>query len=230
MATRATMRTAARAAADQDSSTFPDDTTYNEFIDRAARLVWRRMLAAGWKPDRTAVTTTVIAGTPQYNVGSDVSVVHSVMFIQGGVRTPLRRVKPEDLPDLLSLPNGLPQAYDFLNGGTAAVIIELYPTPATGGQIDIRYTKRFPGFSADGDTWIGPDGSEEIIILLAAIEGARKEDNTAHVQMLQAQLKERYAEVLELFGASDSQGQQTVRDARTQQQRAGDFNATDAEF
>lgn len=229
MATRLTLRTAARIAADQDNSTFPDDTTYNVILDQSARTVWRRMLGAGWKPDRTSITTNLVAGTSQYTIGTDVSVIHSVMFIQGNVRTPLTRIKPEDLPSILTLPAGQPQCYDILNGGTVAFLVELYPTPSAGGQVDIRYTKRFPGFTADGDTWIGPDGSDELIILLTAIEGARKEDNRAHIEMLETQYTERYKEVTEAMGWLDSQGQQRVRDAHTYKFLPGDYNVQDGD-
>lgn len=221
MPTRAQLRTSTRVMADQDNSTFPTDTAVNDIIDRATRTVWRQMIAVGWKPDRTTINITA-TGAASYTVGSDVSVVHSVTYLgQGagqGFRYQLHRVKPEELPDLLAQPNGVPAlAYDLIGGGTTAVTIELYPNP-TSGLYEVRYTKRFPGFTADGDNWIGPDGSDELIVLTAAIDSANKEEDPGKlVAGLEKRLSQRWVDVIDAAGWADSQGQQTVRDTRRNQ-------------
>lgn len=235
MATRVQLRTSTRIEADQDNSTFPTDAAVNEIIDRAARTVWRRMLAAGWKPDRTTVNITA-NGASSYTVGTDVSIVHSVMYLGqaagSGFRHPLHRVKPEELPDLLANPNSMPAiAYDLIGGATSAMTIEFYPVPSSG-LYEVRYSKRFPGFTADGDNWFGPDGSDELIIFTAAIDCANKEEDPGRlVEGLRERLKERWGEVIEAAGWMDSQGQQTVRDARRSHQSTRfltDFDGTEA--
>lgn len=211
MPTRAQLRTSVRIKADQDNSTYPTDAALNEFIDSAARTVWRRCVSLGWKPDRTTVNITA-NGSASYTVGSDVSAVHSVVFTSSGVRDPLHRVKPEQLHDLLLLTGQQATHYDLIGLGQTALTIELYPNPSSGNY-EVRYTKRFPGFANDADTWIGPDGSEELIVLTAAIESVNKEGDPADmVRALERRLAQRWDEVIEAAGWLDSQGQQTVRD------------------
>jgi hypothetical protein len=228
MTTRANIHASVRVAADQDFSTYPTDAAVNNIIDRATSAVWRRMLAAGWKPDRITVNINA-NGAASYALGTDVAVVHSVEFLTGpgstGFRVPLHRVKPEELSYFLSTPNQTTQAwaYDLVGGATAAMNIELYPVPITGSY-QVRYTQRFPGFNADGDNWYGPDGSVELIILTAAIECANKEGDPSDLTgSLNARLTARWSEVIETAGWMDSQGQQTVRDAHRSARFLGDF-------
>jgi len=206
--------------ADQDvfpggTATYPSDTALNEFLDRNARTVWRRMVAAGWKPDKTVVAITA-NGSASYTVGSDVSTVNSVHFLSSAsnatFRTPLHRIKPGELPALLaSSPGARAVAYDFYGGGNTTLTIELYPTPSSGAY-EVRYTKRFAGFSADGDNWFGPDGSDELIILLSAIDAVNKEGDPADmVRMLKDKLSVLWPEVLEAAGYMDP-GQQSIKD------------------
>lgn len=188
------------------------------------------MLAAGWKPDRTIVTITA-TGAASYTVASDVSIVNSVVFVSGtgtgAVRFPLTRVKPEELNDLITITGSPAQKYDLIGGGTSALTIELYPNPPSG-TYEVRYSKRFPGFTNDADNWIGPDGSDELIILTAAIECVNKEEDPGNMlRALEARLKERWAEVIEAAGWVDAQGQQTVRDTHAKRLVPGDYDVSD---
>lgn len=231
MATLLSMRNDARAVADQDSSIFPTNAQYNAFINRAANTVWRRMVAAGWKPKRTIFNIT-LNGSSTYTINSPgvVEVVDSVHWLgtpgSTNFRVPLRRVKPEELDTLLVAQTGNnPIAYDLLGGGIDAVSIEFYPNPPSG-LIEIRYTNLFgTGLVSDTDTWFGPAGSDELIILTAAIEGMSKED--ADTEKVERRLKERWNEVLEGASFMDATGQQTVRDARKRSLFPFDFNARD---
>lgn len=216
MTTRAQLRTSTRVAADQDNSTFPTDVALNDILDRAAKAVWRLMVRAGWKPDRTTQTITA-TGATAYNLSTDISVVHSVAYLGSSgpstFRSLLRRVKPEELQDLLSLSNtGQAVAYDLIGGGTSTMSLELYPVPSSG-IYEVRYTKRFLGFASDADNWYGPDGSDEVVILTAAVECILKEGNPANtLKAVQDRLDMRWTEVCDHAGFTDSTGQQTVRD------------------
>lgn len=232
MTTRGQIYTSTRVAADQDTSTYPTQTAVNDIIDRAARTVWRRMIAEGWKPLRTTVTITA-NGVTSYPIGTDVSVVHTVHFLGNPgtqfYRVPLKRAKPEQLPDLLAFPAGMPAcAYDLIGGGTSTMTIELYPVP-NSGTYEVRYTPKFAGFASDSDTWFGPDGSEELIILTSAIECVNKEgDPAGMVASLEKRLNRRWDEIIETAGWTDSMGQQTVRDARNRTRYPFDYNVVDA--
>lgn len=231
MATLLSLRTDARAVADQDNSTFPTDPQYNAFINRAASTVWRRMVAAGWRPKRTVFNIT-LTGAAQYSIDSPgfVEIVDSVHWLgtpgSTNFRVPLRRVKPEEIDTLLVSQTGNnPIAYDLLGGGIDGVKIEFYPNPPSG-LVEIRYTNGYgTGLVVDSDTWFGPAGSDELIILTAAIEGMSKED--ADTEKVERRLKERWSEVLEGASFMDATGQQTVRDARKRSLFPFDFNARD---
>lgn len=211
---REQLRNSTRTMADQPGD-YPTDDQVNDIIDRAAGAVWRRLLVAGWTPDRTTVSITA-DGSTSYTLGTDVSVVHLVHSVSSDGRTPLRRVKPEALHDALSTLNAsdLATSYALVGGALGPLQVELYPTP-TSGSYEVRYTKRFPGFTTDSAQWYGPDGSDELIILTSAFDSAMVEDPTSPlVQALLKKLEIRWPEVIDGAGFLDSQGQQIVRDAR----------------
>lgn len=244
MATRGTLRASARVAADQDNSTFPTDAAYNDFIDRAARVIWRRMLTVGWKPAKENHFITA-SNAASYLITHPVSVVHTIYQVANGssiipTAHPLIRLKPEDRFWLLMQSGGGGAiAYDLMYGAVEDLVqsgessekmkVELFP-PQTAGFYLVNYTPQFTGFTSDADLWIGPDGSDELIILMAAIEGSRKEDNVIHVKMLRDQFKERFEEVVDHIAATDSVGQQLVRDARLISRRVGDFDVQEADY
>ncbi len=216
MATRAQLRQSARVAADQDNSDFPDDVAYNDFIDRAAGRVYRRLMAAGWKPSQTLVTITA-TGASSYSLGTAVQSVQSVLRNEGtSFRLPLHRLKPEELPNALSLA-GPAIAYELTGGTTSATAITLYPNPSSG-TYEVRYIPQFAGFTSDSDPWYGPDGSDELVALEAAMLGLAKEDgDTSEIRRTlygpdgHSGL---WAEVLDSAQWQDGQGQQVIRDNR----------------
>src|SRR5262245_58460211 len=115
MATRAELRTRAREKADQDNSTFPTDAQYNSWLNEAGGAVWRRLVGAGWRPIRTAVSLTA-NGAASYTIGTD---VHSVLDVSRttpsqNIRYPLERVNPEELQPLEPL-TGEAVKYELLN-------------------------------------------------------------------------------------------------------------------
>lgn len=211
MATRLQMRDRARAKADQDGSTFPTDTQYNNWLDEGASAVWRRLVGAGWRPDRTLISITA-TGAASYTLATDVHTILDVTRVISGGRIPMRRVKPEEIQPLALL-TGPGLYYELTGGALAAQAIEFYPKP-TGGTYEVRYIKRFPGFTADGDNWYGPDGSDQLIVLLAAISGANKEDAREKVASLKDEFQMTWTEVLEQANWLDQQSVPTVRDSR----------------
>jgi hypothetical protein len=215
--TRAQIRSQARTAADQDNSTFPTDTAYNEIIDRSADFVWRRMVAVGWKPNKLSTTITA-NGSAIVLPGqiATVDLIYPVASLSSTVPVgpPLRRVKIEEIPSLLSAASSSTQAvaYDLFSGvQSAAPSIQLYPAVTSGFYL-INYTPQFAGFSNDSDTWSGPEGTGELVILQAAIDGATKEDDPGDkVPKLQAKLDRRESEIID-FATFLFEGPQTVRD------------------
>jgi hypothetical protein len=220
--TRAQIRTQARVAADQDGTTsFPTDAAYNDIINLAADFVWRRMVNSGWKP--TKATTTITATGVAVALPGPVATIDTVYPVASLSSTvpigpALKRVKPESLVTLLTAPTGstLATAYDLFNGSTSvgastSPSIQLFP-PVTSGFYVINYTPQFSGFTNDADTWSGPEGSAELIILQSAIDGANKENDPGGVvPSLQSKLEKRTQEIID-FSNFLFERPQTVRD------------------
>lgn len=207
MAIRSQLRTRARDRADQGTA-FPTDTQFNTYIDQATADVWRRLVAAGWKPGRITVSITA-NGSASYNIGTDVHVVTEVARVEGALYTVLQRVKDESLTELRSIIGSPAFAYDLTGGATTAVAIELLPRPSTGSY-EVRYIPRFAGFTADSDNWYGPDGSDELIVLGAAIRGLEQEDG--NTDALMRDMKFRWQEIIEQASWLDTRNPPTVRD------------------
>lgn len=242
MATRLSIRTDARIMADQENSTYPTDTAYNSIIDRAARRVWQRMITAGWMPDQsTFVMDASLSATGTFTFTEAVSTVNLVYPTTSATSIiplgqPLRRLKPEERLDLLQFGTGggvIAEAYELTQGvasGAGALAtnlstlrINLFPVPRSGFYLAL-YTRAFPGFTNDADVWTGPEGSDELIILMSAIYAAQKESDPGNIiPGLREQLKERYGEVTEAAGFMDAMGQQRIRDTNTRNYRPGDY-------
>lgn len=214
MATRATIRALARVRADQTNSTFPTDAEYNTLIDACASRVWRKLVKAGWRPARTTVSITA-TGAASYAVGTNVSLILAVNRVEGTQHSKLSRLKQEDYASYLSMPAGPGLVYDLVNGVVATQAIEFYPRPSTG-TYEVIYISRFAGFAADGDTWIGPDGSDELVALDAAIMGLGKEGDPA--TQLRDDYATAYAAICEQADWLDATQQQVVRDVRDSSQ------------
>lgn len=227
MATRGSLRLSTRVAANQEGSDFPSEDALNDILDRAASSVYRRLIAAGWNPSRTTISITA-TGATSYVLGTDVHSVTSVQRLDGSLyRPPLTRLKPEELPGLQSLGSSFATCYSLTGGVTTPTAIELYPTP-TSGSYEVRYTPRFAGFLSDSDPWYGPDGSDELIILTAAIESCALE--YGDTSQLERKLESRWNEVVDGAQWQDAQGQQTVRDIyarRNQRTRGFDYDVAE---
>lgn len=217
MATRAELRANARIFADQENSTFPTDDQYNIYIDNAAREMWRKMLRAGWEPDHVSLAITA-NGATAYNISTSVSTVLRVYRVDGGARIAIPRVKSEDLPALESQPSSPALAYTLVGGAFGPLQIRFFPRP-TSGSYEVQYVSKFPGFANDSGQWYGPDGSDELISMLAAIEGKDKEGDDTRA--LYQKVERKWREVSEHAGWTDAQGQVRVRDARQQERLTG---------
>lgn len=211
MATRLQLRTNARSRADQDSSTFPTDAQYNEYIDKAAARVWRRLVALGWIPTRTNSTLTM-SGAASYALGTDVMSILIVLRKDAATTfVPLPRMTIEEIVPYTGQA-GQALGYFLTGGATTAATLEFFPNPTTG-QIFVNYIPRFPGFTADGDSWFGPDGSDELIILDAAMQGDAKENGEKAADLSRA-LNKAWDDVIQSADWLDQREPLSVRDIR----------------
>lgn len=208
MATRATLRDNARMRADQDSSDFPTDDQYNVYLDKAAARVWRQLVRLGWKPDRGLKAITANSAVA-YEIGEDVSTILYVHRVDGTIHYQIQRLKDEERTGLMGR-TGEATRYEIVGGATGPLEIELWPTP-TSGSYQVRYVKKWVGFDDDQMEWLGPDGSDELIELDAAIQGTMKENGDP--SDLKQQLNAAWDDVIAGAGWLDGLNPGTVRDA-----------------
>lgn len=190
MATRAEIRTRARARADQDASTFPTDTQYNLFIDEAGRDAYYDLIQAGWSI-RPSSTTIAVTGSQYTGLApTDIAFVVGVFYDQGGTWREIPRIREGDRASLLTQTGGEAQGFG-IHVTTSGVSLELLPL--TTGSYVVQYIPDFTGFAGDSTAWHGPVRSDELIVLSAAAKGCRKEGNDQGA----AQLDREYAVMLE---------------------------------
>lgn len=225
--TRAQIRTRARIRADQDQSTFPDDTQYNFLIDEAGQEVWFDLWAAGFPLDFTSTSITANGSTTYpLNGGANIMAVQAVYLLQGSEFFLLRRADQGNIASLRSLSganNGNPGFYE-VRVGFSGPVVEFLPKP-TSGQYRVDHVPEWPGFSADGDFWRGPARSDELVVIRAAEKGAGKEgpEGTAG---LRREYDDLYQKVVRTASWFDQRNTARIRDVETMRPRgAFEYNA-----
>lgn len=214
MATRAQIRTRARVRADQDSSTFPSDSQYNDFIDEAGREVWYDLMAAGWPVNFSSKDLTASgSSTLTLGVAGTVAFIRGVFRYASGTWSELDRLNEGDRAALMSSTDGQTEFYDFRIDPTSGPVVELLPTPSSG-TYRVHYILEWPGFSADADVWYGPARSDELLVLKAAAKGCDKEGNTQGAEKLEREYGRLLAKVANLAGAFDQRNPPKIRDVQ----------------
>jgi len=202
MATRADIRTLAQLFADQDSSDFPTIAQYNLLVDAAGKRVWYDLWKAGWPVDFS--TTTITAnGSLTYPLSggspaptTPIAAIHGVYYVLASERFMMRRINEGYRAQLTSAVGltGFAEFYDIRINATGGYILELLPK-SSGGTYSVDYIPSFGGFTADGTVWPGPDRSDELVAIQAAINGIRKEGAARRQDMMD--LKQDYQELLQ---------------------------------
>lgn len=223
MATRLTIRTAARVRADQDASTFPTDTQYNVFIDEAGKEVWYDLVRSGWPINFTSVDKTATGSqTIALGVSGTVAFIRGVYRKDGGVYTELRRLNEGQRSTLMSQ-TGQAQAsyYEMRIDPTSGPVLELLPVPSSG-TYRVEYVLEWAGFSADSDTWYGPARSDEMVAIRAAVKGLRKEGDDQGAAQLEAEYARLFETVTAMASWFDMRNPPTIRDVGSGLQVARD--------
>lgn len=224
MATRLDIRNRARVKADQDNSTFPSDTQYNDWIDAKAKDVWWDMVQAGWPVNFTTVTLTANgARTLSLGASGTVAMVRGV-FRQdaGGNFTELQRLQEGQRAGLLSYTGLQADYYDVLLDPTSGPVIELLPVPS-GGTFRVDYVLDYPGFASDSTVWYGPSRTDELIVLLVAAEGLTKEGDVQGAAALEAKADKLREKIQETASWLDARNPARVRDVESMRRFADPF-------
>jgi hypothetical protein len=225
--TRAVLRTRARALADQDASEFPSDAQYNQWLDDAKKDVWFDLVTAGW-PVNYATQTLTATGAAQYALASGAAVtsVRAVYLVQGGQRTLVERIDETQKAAILSQPlTGEHARYEVLTDPSAGTVVRFYPL--VSGTFEVEYIAETGAFASDADTWFGPAGSDQMICLLAAAKGCRKEGRRGDAADLLQDYAIQLEKVLSRANWVDQRNVPRIRDVMGARLRdTFDFNAT----
>lgn len=213
MATRAQLRTRARTRADQDDSTFPSDTEYNDFLDEAAKETWYDLVQAGW-PINFATVDKTAAGTNPITLGvsGTIAFIRGVSYVNGTTRHELKRLNEGDRATLESV-SGTTQAshYEVRIDPTNGPVLELLPLPSSG-TYRVQYVLEHPGFAGESTEWYGPGRSDELLVLRAAAKGCRKEGNDQGAAQLDREYLLLLEKVQNMASWFDMRNPATIRD------------------
>lgn len=210
--TRAQLRTKARQRADQNASTFPTDTQYNEFLDEAAAEVWYDLVQAGWPINFSTVSKTATNNAfIALGVSGTVAFIRGVFFYDGTSYFELRRLNEGDRAGLLSVP-GTDRAshYEYRIDATSGPGIELLPR-VSAGTYKVDYILEHPGFSGESDSWYGPGRSGELVAIRAAVKGCRKEGNSQGAAELEREYAVLLSQVQAMASWSDMRNAASIR-------------------
>jgi hypothetical protein len=210
MATRAQLRTRARTRADQDDSTFPSDTEYNDWLDEAAKEVWYDLIQAGWPINFSEASKTATGSNPLALGVTGVAFVRGVFRLSSGRYIELARLNEGDRGTLMGR-SGDASYYNVRIDPALGAVVELLPLPSSGTYV-IQYVPEHPGFAADATEWYGPARSDELLTLKAAAKGCRKEGNDQGAMALDREYLMLLDKVQSMSSWFDMRNAATVRD------------------
>jgi hypothetical protein len=225
MATRSDIRSRARIHADQDSSDFPTDAQYNEYINECVKDVWFDLIQAGWPINFDSTTLTVSGATPvALGVSGTVGFVRGVFWRNGSSYVELDRLNEGDRASLMSSAGAISgRYYDVRIDPTSGPVLEVLPSAA--GSYVVHYIKEHPGFTADGDTWYGPARSDELIVLKVAAKAVRKEGRLQDWEALKQDYRDCWVKVTGMASWFNMRHSAKIRDVMGAQRRdAFDFD------
>ena len=216
MATRDQIRDRARIRADQDKSQFPTDAQYDLIVDACSRTIFNDLVAAGWPVKRTVETVTLTGATSYpINFGDPVNSVTHVYLLQGGQAIELKRVNEADVAgSRSSLATGVYPEYEVSVDMSAGPVVQFFPSNATG-TVKVEYVPEWTGFIGGSSVWYGPSHSDELIVLMAAAAGARKEGETSDARALDDEYRALWERVIAHASRFDGRGLPRIRDVET---------------
>jgi hypothetical protein len=224
MATRLQIRTRARIRADQDDSTFPDDTEYNYLIDEAVKDVWYDLIQAGWPINFAAATKTATGSNPiTLGISGTVAFIRGVYYINGSTFDELKRVNEGDRASLMSRTGGPATHYDVRIDPTNGPVLELLPLPSSGSY-RVEYITEHPGLASDVTEWYGPARSDELVVLCTAAKAMRKEGNDQGAQQVTREYGYMLDKVQAMASWFDMRNSGSIRDVGPLEMQRGDFD------
>lgn len=153
------LRTRARELSDTEGDTFISDSELTALANRYLTEDYDIFVSAG-PPDRYASTASLAntTGNRFISLPSDFRSLVDVYIVAGGLRTPIPPMPPGSLAN--------------------------YRDPTTANAIELEYVPVAPSLVADGDTFDGVSGWDELIVLRMALRVCQKRDDLARAGSL----------------------------------------------
>lgn len=217
MATRAQIRTRARIRADQDKSQFPRDEQYDLIINSCGQTIYHDLIAAGMPVTKVAQTITLVGdedGVYEINSGEPIHSVTHVYLLNGGQATELSRVDESNIAGMFSTNRGGPPTRYEVTTEIDGPHLKVFPPFATGTVV-VRYVPAWPGFTSDTDRWVGPGNSDELLVLMAAAAGCRKEGEVSDARALEEEYRLLWDKVIAQAAWFDQRGLPRIRDVES---------------
>lgn len=172
-------------------------------LDEPTAVMWTDLNIVDWVNDgcrdmaRKAedlmvfdATIVVVAGTAKYALQSDLIRIHRVEFVPTGTSLvyPVAPSSQGEMDNIWGINQAVQQSYPAFfvtigypgGTGTAAMKIQLFPVPATGGVLNVFYYKlpyRFADASAPelAKNVEVPEGWDDVVVLYAQYRALRKD-------------------------------------------------------
>lgn len=219
--TRLTLKDRAKSRADADGSDFPSDAQWNFHLDEAAREVLGDLVLSGWPLEYDTTTIVTNGTTKSYSwgleLGGGIRPMAAIMVYTnyGGQQVELKRVNPGRAAFLRSsgANSGYSMYYEVRNSLTLGPIVEFFPR--VGGTYFVDYIQDWPGFVSDGGNpvWMGPDRSDELLVIRAATKAVRKEGRATDGDRLDLEYDKLLVKVKDMASRFDMRNGAEMRDA-----------------
>lgn len=187
------MRDRAKVRADFDdaaSAGFMTDAKWTEFINQGCQKVYHLLVKArGHEFYVTQDDFNTVAGTSEYAMPSDHFLTLS-LHVAASSGSSWRRVKGWQESDLGRLWSATRGTHSDVYGRVQATNVVLLPTPTQVFRVRHRYVPTFTKLTADGDTFDGVNGWEEMVVLHAAMAALKKEGSMDEAAPLAAEYAE----------------------------------------
>ena len=181
-----------RELADQENSTFVDDTELTARINEACSQLYDMLVQArGSEYYATSVTSATVASQALYTFvtsfsSTDVYRIVSVMIDDGSYYVSVPRFEYSELPALRTLESSLSASLWLYRYRAVPTGIELRPQPTTTGHtLTLHYIPTYTLLSSGSDTFDGINGWEKWACLQAAIDCLNKEESDPSALMAQ---------------------------------------------
>lgn len=211
---RANIRSRARIRADQDFSIFPTDAQYNLIADECSKTVFGDLVQAGYPIMETTVGINTTAFNEIYPIqaGALIHGVTGVFGTLGGQTYELKRLHRDQEATMNSIRANQCTHYmvrvDAISGDVG---VSFFPAPF-GGSYKVSYIPGWAGFANDATVWPYMARTDELVVLLMAAKGCRKEGEVQDAQALDREYKELWDKVLVSLTNIDMRNALVMRD------------------